>query len=334
MFCDHDISDHVNLAIVNGDGTIILLPGADSYPKSVMTSVPSTVRKERTFQFSRAALYSPNIAGTIFKLAKFRKINMYLLLKLNLSGAGGAKMSCASANASGSGFLSAKPSGSGKPSGSAHDSAYDSSKPSGSESGKPSGSGKVSCSSKTSGPASASAKSPKILPVTVFYVDVRQPSRLPFSPIHVDEMVRMGNCVLDVDFADMSEYAFKSLIKTNPTFGEVFSSEGKGYYLYGLKRLYSKILIPTSFHNKNYPGSAARTSICKGKFLSVSPSARNDEEKAAYLSLVTINGVMILDEDSDQDFPIVAAQSSPHLVRYLPYSQLLRFLPQWLLRES
>jgi hypothetical protein len=120
-------------------------------------------------------------------------------------------------------------------------------------------------------------------------------------------MVRMGNCVLDVDFADKSEYAFKSLIKTNPIFGEVFSTEGKGYYLYGLKRLYSKILIPTSFHKKNYPGSAARTSICKGKFLIVSPSARNDEEKAAYLSLVTINGVMILDEDSDQDFPIVAA---------------------------
>jgi hypothetical protein len=47
---------------------------------SVMTSVPSTVRKERTFQFSRAALYSPNIAGTIFKLAKFRKTKMYLLL--------------------------------------------------------------------------------------------------------------------------------------------------------------------------------------------------------------------------------------------------------------
>jgi hypothetical protein len=140
-FCDHDISEHVNLAIVNGDGTIILLPGADFYPESVMTSVPSTVRKERTFQFSRAALYSPNIAGTIFKLAKFRKTKMYLLLKLNLSGAGSAKMSCASATASGSGFSSAKPSGSGKPSGSAHDSAYDSSKPSGSESGKPSGSG-------------------------------------------------------------------------------------------------------------------------------------------------------------------------------------------------
>jgi hypothetical protein len=76
-FCDHDISEHVNLAIVNGDGTIILLPGADSYPESVMTSVPSTVRKERTFQFSRAALYSPNITGTIFKRAKFRIIHMY-----------------------------------------------------------------------------------------------------------------------------------------------------------------------------------------------------------------------------------------------------------------
>jgi hypothetical protein len=220
-------------------------------------------------------------------------------LKLALSGAGSAKMSYASATASGSGFSSAKHSGSGKHSGSAsaNDSAYDCSKPSGP------GIVEVSGSSKPSGSASSSAKSPKILPVTVLYVDVRQPSQLPFSPIHIDEMVRMGNFVLEIDFADMSKYAFKSLIKI----GKVFSTAGKGYYLYGLKKLYTKILIPTSFHKKNYPGSAARTSICKGKFLIVSPSARNDEEKAAYLSLVTRNGEMILDEDSDQDVPIVAA---------------------------
>jgi hypothetical protein len=237
-------------------------------------------------------------------------------LKLTLSGAGSAKVSYASATASGSGFSSAKHSGSGKHSGSAsaNDSAYDCS--------KPSGPGKVSGSSKPSGSASSSAKSPKILPVTVLHVDVRQPSQLPFSPIHIDEMVRMGNFVLDIDFADMSKYAFKSLIKI----GKVFSTAGKGYYLYGLKKLYTKILIPTSFHKKYYPGSAARTSICKGKFLIVSPSARNDEEKAAYLSLVTRNGEMILDEDSDQDVPIVAAP------REVPYSLLLRFLPQSLLR--
>ena len=63
-------------------------------------------------------------------------------------------------------------------------------------------------------------------------------------------MIKHGNYVADVPFSDMCEDKFKHMIKLNAAFGESFANEG--YYLYGLKKLFSKSLVPSSFHAKNY----------------------------------------------------------------------------------
>ena len=148
----------------------------------------------------------------------------------------------------------------------------------------------------------AAKRSFKIPTVTIIYIDARQPTQLPSSPIHVLEMTSHGNFVTDIPFYDMCEEKFSNMIKLNATFGESFANEG--YYLYSLKKLYSKSLVPTAFYAKNYPGIDARNAFCKGKYMIVSPSPRDELEKISHYNSVTKDGVIILNDDSPISSPI------------------------------
>lgn len=68
-FCNHDISEHKVFALVHADGSILLIPESQnkvvSSHDAPMTTVPNTVKKERMEQFTRAKIYTPNIAGNV-----------------------------------------------------------------------------------------------------------------------------------------------------------------------------------------------------------------------------------------------------------------------------
>ena len=65
-FCDHDISEHIIIAVVSADGNSIQLlesPNPVVSSSELITSVPSVAKKERMVLFGRAKYYSPNITG-------------------------------------------------------------------------------------------------------------------------------------------------------------------------------------------------------------------------------------------------------------------------------
>lgn len=68
-FCNHDISEHKVFALVHVDGSIYLIPDNQSAIVNThdvnLTAVPNLVKKERMEQFTRAKIYTPNIAGNI-----------------------------------------------------------------------------------------------------------------------------------------------------------------------------------------------------------------------------------------------------------------------------
>ena len=114
-------------------------------------------------------------------------------------------------------------------------------------------------------------------------------------------MIKHDNYLADIPFSDMCEDKFKHMIKLNAAFGESFANEG--YYLYGLKKLFSKSLVPSSFYAKNYPCIDARKAFCKGKYMIVSPSARDDCEKVSHYNSITEDGVIILNDASPESSP-------------------------------
>lgn len=109
-------------------------------------------------------------------------------------------------------------------------------------------------------------------------------------------MTDLRNYVENVPFAEMAEDKFAQMIKLNATFGESFATNG--YYLYCLKKLYSKTLIPSTFYSDNYSNLDARIAFCKTKYMIVSLGYRDESERISNYSSVTKDGVIILDDDS------------------------------------
>ena len=138
--------------------------------------------------------------------------------------------------------------------------------------------------------------------VTILYMDVHDTNQLPTSPIHVHDMMDVRNYVENVPFAEMTEYEFCRMIKLNATFGESFANNG--FYLYCLKKLYSRTLIPSTFYSDNYPNLNARIALCKTKYMIVSPGYRDESEKLSQYSSVTKDGVIILTVDDESSPPV------------------------------
>ena len=115
-------------------------------------------------------------------------------------------------------------------------------------------------------------------------------------------MTDLRNYVENVPFAEMAEDKFAQMIKLNATFGESFATNG--YYLYCLKKLYSKTLIPSTFYSDNYPNLDARIAFCKTKYMIVSPGYRDESERISYYSSVTKDGVIILNDESPPVSPV------------------------------